>query len=223
MDEFIQQLFADPEMLRMGHHQRKEDLNLGLGWMYYALGRMLRPGRAVCIGSWRGFVPAVMAKSMIDNVEGGELWFIDPSLADDFWAEPGRVAAHYEKLGVPNVRHFRYTTQEFVETEAYRKLDNVGLFMIDGYHSAEQAKFDYLAFLDKLSEQAVVMFHDSTRLHQSPIYNRTNPYTHTVCNFMEKLAKTPGLETFTLPFASGVTLVRGRPATLDYINEIDDA
>lgn len=219
MDEFVQRLLADPEMLRMGHAQRKEDHNLGLGWIYYALGRVLRPAKAVCIGSWRGFVPSVMAKSLLDNTEESELWFIDPSLADGFWSEPEQVKAYFSGLGLPNIRHFRYTTQDFVHTEAYRQLSNVGFLMVDGFHSAEQARFDYLAFLDKLDEQAIVMFHDSAGLHESKIYGKDKPYVHTVCHFMDKLAQTPGLETFTLPFARGVTLVRGRPATLEYINQ----
>ncbi len=218
MEEFIRKLFDDPEMLRMGHAQRKEDLNLGLGGIYYSLGRLLRPARAVCIGSWRGFVPAVMAKSLLDNAEGGELWFIDPSLADDFWAVPEKVAGHFEKLGVPNVRHFKYTTQDFVKTEEYGSLGDIGLLMIDGYHSAEQARYDYLAFLDKLNEHAIVMFHDSTSRLSSPIYGKDRVYEHTVFRFVERLSQTPGLELFTFPQDRGLTMVRGRPDSLDRIN-----
>ena len=69
----------------MGHSQSPEDRNLGLGWLYYALGRTLRPKVAVVIGSWRGFVPLVIGKALQDNQIPGELIFIDPSLADDFW------------------------------------------------------------------------------------------------------------------------------------------
>ena len=64
MQEFIRQLFSDPQMLRMGHAQRSEDLNLGLGWIYYGLARLIRPQVAVVIGSYRGFVPAIMARAM---------------------------------------------------------------------------------------------------------------------------------------------------------------
>ena len=218
-EEFIRRLFSDPEMLRMGHFQRRDDLNLGLGWLYYALGRIIRPLRAVVIGSLRGFAPSIIAKSMLDNVEGGEVIFIDPSYVNDFWADPAEVEAHFRQLETPNVRHYRYTTQEFMATPAYAELRDVGLLMIDGLHTAEQARVDYLAFLDKLAENAVVLFHDSVRQKVSPIYGKDNLYTHTVCLFMERLKQTPGLELFTLPFDDGVTLVRGRPATLDFINQ----
>ena len=78
---------------------------------------------------------------------------------------------------------------------------------------------DYLAFLDKLAENAVVLFHDSVRQKVSPIYGKDNLYTHTVCLFMERLRRTPGLELFCLPFDDGVTLVQGRPLTLDIIKQ----
>jgi predicted O-methyltransferase YrrM len=218
-DEFIRTLFADPDMLRMGHLQRREDLNLGLGWIYYALGRVIRPSRAVVIGSLRGFAPTVIAKSMQDNVEGGEVVFIDPSYVDDFWSDPAKVEAHFDRSGAPNVRHHRCTTQEFTATAAHAELSGIGLVLVDGLHTAEQARFDYLAFVDKLAPDAVVMFHDSVRRKVSPIYGQDNLYTHTVCLFIERLKTTPGLEAFTLPFADGVTLVRGEPETLDQIRK----
>ena len=218
MQTFIRNLFSDPDMLRMGHDQRLEDLNLGLGWIYYALGRVLRPRRAVVIGSYRGFAPSVLGKSLQDNLEGGEVIFIDPSYVDDFWTAPERVEDHFRRLGTPNVRHHRHTTQEFVTTGAYAELADIGLLMIDGYHTAEQARFDYLAFLDKLSEQALVIFHDSVRLFTSAVYGRDQAYQHTVHLLMERLRRTPGLDVFTLPVARGVTLVRGRPESLQEIN-----
>lgn len=218
LDSYIRDLFGDPEMLRMGHAQRLADANLGLGWIYYSLGRLLRPARAVVVGSYRGFVPSVIAKSLLDNTEGGEVWFIDPSLADDFWKEPAQVSATFQRLGTPNVRHFPYRTQDFVRTGDYAGLSGVGLVMIDGFHSAEQARFDYLAFAGKLDAEAVVLFHDSIRRRPSTFYGEDQAYEHTVCLLMERLKKTPGLEVFTLPFASGLTLVRGRPESLDWIN-----
>lgn len=219
LQEFISRLYSHPDMLRMGHFQRGEDLNIGLGWIYYALGRIIRPSRALVIGSLRGFAPSIIARSMLDNVEGGEVLFIDPSYVDEFWADPTKVDTHFRGLGTPNVRHHRCTTQEFLSTPAYRELGNVGLLMIDGLHTAEQARFDYLAFGDKLAENAIVLFHDSVRQKVSSIYGSDRPYTHTVCMFMERLKQTPGLEVFTIASADGLTLVRGRPETLEHINQ----
>ena len=219
MEAFIDTLFSDPQLLRMGHAQRLEDKNLGLGWMYYALGRIFRPAKTVVIGSYRGYVPAIMAKSMIDNLENGELIFIDPSLADDFWSNPDDVQAHFNGLGINNLTHHKYTTQDFIHTQAYAELDDIGMLMVDGYHTAEQARFDYLAFLEKLNENNVVLFHDSTRQRKGNIYGKDKAYEHTVNLFMDRLKETPGLEVFTLPVASGVSIVRGRPESLALINQ----
>jgi predicted O-methyltransferase YrrM len=212
MQDFIRRLFADPQMLRMGHAQRGEDLNLGLGWIYYGLGRLIRPKFAVVIGSYRGFVPSVMARALMDNAEGGEVIFIDPSYADTFWQDPIKVQSHFKELGLNNVRHFCQTTQQFVTTTDYAALDEVGLVMVDGYHTAEQAQFDYLAFLPKLAASGVAIFHDTLRQRVSTFYGADRAYEHTVRSFIDRLRAAPGLEVLTLPFGEGATLVCGRPA-----------
>jgi Methyltransferase domain len=217
VEDFIRRLFADPEMLRMGHAQRVDDLNLGLGWLYYGLARVVRPKSAVVIGSWRGFAPAVIGKALADNFEGGTVLFIDPSFVDDFWVDPLRVERHFDTLGTPNVRHLRMSTQEFVRSAGYRDLAEIGILMIDGHHTAEQARFDYLSFLQKLSSESIVLFHDSVRRFWSSIYGKDRLYEHTVCLLMDRLRATPGLEVLSLPFDAGVTLVRGRPASLSVI------
>ena len=217
IEQFIQRLYRDPEMLRMGHCQRLEDLNLGLGWIYYGLVRTLRPARVVVIGSFRGFVPAVMARALLDNAEGGELVFIDPSYANDQWTDPARVHAWFAELGVPNVRHHLHTTQSFLATPEYEALQDIGLLMVDGYHSAEQARVDYLAFLPKLGTEALVMFHDSLQQRSSDFYGEHHRYEHNVCLLIERLRATAGLEVLTLPFGPGLSLLRGRPASLELI------
>ena len=218
MDEFVTRLLADPAMLRMGHAQRADDRNLGLGWLYYGFARLVRHPRAVVIGSWRGFVPAIIGRALADNVEQGEVLFIDPALVDDFWHEPARVAAYFAGLGAPNVRHVRQTTQEFAASPEHAALGEVGLLVVDGFHSAEQARFDYLSFLPKLSADAIVLFHDSVRRMDSPIYGKDRVYEHTVCLFMDRLRETPGLEVLSLPFAGGLSIVRGKPLSRERID-----
>ncbi len=219
LEKYIANLFTDPQMLRMGHGQRLEDLNLGLGWIYYGLARALRPSQAVVIGSYRGFVPSVIARALLDNGEDGRVCFIDPSFADDFWTDPATVRDHFSKLGTANVVHHRHTTQDFIETEAFRSLENIGLLMVDGYHTAEQARLDYLSFLPKLDADAVTLFHDSVQIRESRFYGHDKKYYHTVREFIERLERTPGLDVMTLPLASGITLVRGKPESFDEIEK----
>ncbi len=192
----------------MGHNQRADDASLGLGWLYYALGRILHPRAAVVIGSYRGFVPLLLGRACGDSVERGEVTFIDPSLVDDFWKKPDEVRAYFRSFGIENVRHFAMTTQQFVETDAYRDLGAVGLVFIDGYHSAEQARFDYEAFEPLLAPRGIVLLHDSMVVRRSQIYGADRAFEIRVRDFIDELKRDPRLQIFDLPFGTGVTLVR---------------
>lgn len=208
MIDWIESMFQDHELTRMGHSQRVEDLNLGLGWVYYGLARVIRPSSIVVIGSYRGFVPLVLGKALADNIEDGIVYFIDPSYVDDFWTDPTKVNAHFTGLGLNNVRHFLMTTQQFVETDEYQKLSNIGMVFVDGYHTEEQARFDHEAFRDRLSPDGVVLFHDSAKIRQTRIYGPERAYEHRVKAYMDTLKQDRSFQVFDLPFAAGVTLVR---------------
>ncbi len=208
MREWIEKLFEHEDMLRMGHQQRAADSNLGLGWLYYALARVIRPSRAVVIGSFRGFVPLILGKALADNSERGELWFIDPSLVDNFWIDPQAVQRHFNEFGVKNIRHFLMTTQQFVASESYRSLGEVGLVFIDGYHSEEQVRFDYAAFENQLSPEGIVILHDSAVVRTSRMYGDDRAYEHRVKCFVDELKKDTRLQVFDLPFGRGATMVR---------------
>lgn len=210
MDHWITTLLADPTLCRMGHGQRAEDANLGLGWVYYGLVRAFRPRRAVVIGSWRGFVPLVLGKAMQDNLEGGEVIFIDPSRVDDFWCEPAGVTAHFARFGVANIRHHLLTTQQFADTPDYAVLDEVGLLFVDGLHTEAQARFDHEAFADKLAPGALVCFHDSVTVRRSRIYGEHAAYEHRVRDYMDALRQDSRYELFDLAAGEGLTLLRRR-------------
>jgi len=206
--QWIGRVLGHPELCTMGHGQRPSDGNLGLGHLYYALGRTQRPAHVVCIGSWRGFVPLVLGKALQDNREGGRITFIDPSLVDDFWADAERTRAWFSSFGIDNVEHHRHTTQEFVGTAAYRALEPVGMLFVDGYHTAEQARFDHEAFEPLLAQDATVLFHDSIRPKRTRIYGEDKVYVHSVHTYIDELKCRPGLQVMDFPLDSGVTLVR---------------
>lgn len=196
----------------MGHCQRSEDLNLGMGWLYYGMTRLIRPKQIVVIGSWRGFTPLVFGKAMADNSEGGIVHFIDPSMVDDFWKDPAGVQSHFERFGVTNIQHYLMTTQQFTESEPYRALDEVGIVFIDGLHTEEQARFDYEAFKHKTASDGVFLFHDSIDLSKTNwLYPPGLAYERSVKHFIEKLKSTEGIQVFDFPFAKGLTLVQRDP------------
>jgi len=206
--DWVHKILAHPNLCRMGHGQRAGDANLGLGWLYYGLVRIERPKRVVCIGSWRGFVPIVLASALRDNGEGGRLTFIDPSLVDGFWRDAQRTRDWFESFGLDNVEHHRSTTQDFVGSEAFQALDPVGLLFVDGFHSEEQARFDHEAFVDKLTSEAVILFHDSIRPARSDMYGADKPYVHTAHRYLDELAGRDDLQLMDFPLDSGVTAVR---------------
>jgi hypothetical protein len=199
---WVSQLLMIDKLLASGHGQRQEDQNLGLGWLYYALVRIYRPKTVVVIGSWRGFVPIVLSRACADNLEGGEVIFIDPSLVDDFWKDPATVRAHFATYGVRNIRHYCMTTQEFVKTNTYRDLGRVGLLFVDGYHTAEQASFDHEAFADKLVGPA--LFHDACSTTISKLYGE--PYQHSVHLYLQNLRER-GFSVSIIPLSMGVAIV----------------
>jgi predicted O-methyltransferase YrrM len=215
MDSFIDSLFDNPDMLKMGHLQRLVDGNLGLGWLYYALARIVRHPRAVVIGSWRGFVPLLIARGLADNLEGGHVLFIEPSLVDNFWQDSEQVKSRFTELGADQIDHYLLTTQEFVQTDSYRELDDIGILFIDGLHTYEQAKFDFEAFSDRLSDDAIIFFHDTAKRGTSGIYGEEKRYQYAVHDFVEELETEGNFEVFNLPFDSGVTLVKRRVRAAD--------
>jgi predicted O-methyltransferase YrrM len=214
LNDWVNLLFQHRDLLRMGHAQRFDDQNLGLGWLYYALGRVLRPSEVVVIGSFRGFVPLVIARALSDNSEPGHVHFIDPSFVDDFWKQDAQVQEYFSGFGITNVTHHLMTTQQFVESDTYREFQEIGLVFIDGYHSAEQAQFDFESFAPKLAPQGIILLHDSLWGTRSKIYGPGREYTHSVMNFVAKLRHLAEWQVFDFPFGDGVTLVRGATVPL---------
>ena len=208
LTQWIGRLFAHPDLTRMGHAQRVADRNLGLGWLYYALARTIRPATAVVIGSYRGYVPLVLGRALADNSEGGEVVFIDPSLVDNFWKDAAGVQDYFSGFGVTNISHHLLTTQEFVLTAAYRELGPVGLVFVDGFHSAEQARFDFEAFADRLTPGGMILLHDSVWRMSTGMYGSERNYVHGVVDFVAELKRQPQWQVLDVPFGDGVTVVR---------------
>lgn len=210
LEDWVGGLLANPELAGMGHAQRPAQADLGLGWLYYGLARTLKPAIAVVIGSWRGFVPMVLARALADEGAGGRVVFIDPSLVDAFWREPSSVQAHFARHGIANIEHHCLTTQAFRASAAYAALGEVGLVFIDGFHTREQARIDFDAFRPIVGPRGAFLFHDSIRRRRSSIYGAGREYQHTVCDLIDELRADTRLQVFDLPLGDGLTLVRER-------------
>lgn len=199
---WLTKIFQLEKLVESGHGQRHEDHNLGLGHLYYALVRIYRPKIIVVIGSWRGFVPIVMAQACYDNMENAWVIFIDPSMVDDFWKDPKAVEHHFAGFGLANIEHHCMTTQEFVKTDAYKNLDKIGMLFVDGMHTAEQAEFDHASFPQL---EGPALFHDSCSTIMSRIYGK--PYQHTVRKYIQKLSDNGDFNVLNVPLGMGVAVV----------------
>jgi len=85
------------------------------------------------------------------------------------------------------------------------------VLFVDGYHTREQARFDHLAFADKLKPGASVLFHDSLSGRESRMYGEDKRYRYSVRQYMDELKGRPGLQVFDFDHDAGVTLVRQVP------------
>jgi len=133
--EFLDKIMTTPDLLQMGHGQTIDDKNLGMGWIYYSLSRLYKPEVVVCIGSWRGFVPILIAKGMKDNLNCGKLIFIDPSMVDDFWIDETTVDRYFKDWELDNITHYKMTTQEFKSSDVYKNLEKIDILFVDGLHT----------------------------------------------------------------------------------------
>lgn len=205
----ISTMARDPQLWGMGHNQCRESQDLGLGWLYYGLTRSLQPSLAVVIGSWRGFVPMLLAQALQDGGEAGELLFIDPSYVDDHWR--GDVEAYFHSYGLRRIRHLLTTSEAFL-ADCPLAPQSVDLLFIDGFHSEEQCRLEFEGFTPYLTPRAITLFHDSNSRMQTSIYGADQPYTHTVWRYIDTLRQRPDLQVFDLQIDQGIALVQRRPS-----------
>jgi peptidoglycan/xylan/chitin deacetylase (PgdA/CDA1 family) len=189
-NDFLNRMFQSYALGRMGHGQEWERRDFGLGWLYYSFVRACRMKRCVVIGSWRGFVPAILAFALNQVSSEGEVIFIDPGLIDNFWHDPVKVKDYFADLGVGNVKHSRLATQEFVKTKEYEHLKDIDLLFVDGLHTYEQARFDFDSFKNKMRGGGHVFFHDSMDTGTTKIYGIDKIYQRTAKFFVDELKTT---------------------------------
>jgi len=158
--EFVKKVIV--EAVPLGQNSTVD--NLGLGWMYYSLVRIIRPKFVVAIGSCRGFMPLCAARAAQDN-EYGKVIFVDPSLSyitecKDFWSDPDKVNDWFANFELTDwIMHLKETSEEAVpHVKKIIGKAKLGLVIIDGWHSYEQSLQDFEEY-SKLTD-GFVLFHD---------------------------------------------------------------
>lgn len=211
--ELIEAILAHAKPL--GHHEVPETLNLGFGFLYYALSRVLRPRHVVVIGSGFGFSVVCLALGLKDNGKG-QLSFVDPSysvLTDGpfktvggtaQWDEPDKVRRHFARFGVDHLlTHFRLRSDEFFAGYAASGLPPIDLAFIDGSHAYANVRQDFVSTVRHAHRNAYVLLHDTN------IYVRELVRHAGVKRWLKEVKRQKDLfEIVDFPFSSGVAIVR---------------
>jgi predicted O-methyltransferase YrrM len=213
----------DPETIRaifdfakpLGHHESADNLNLGFGYLYYALVRMLRPKHVLVIGSGFGFSVVCLALALKDNTKG-QLSFVDPSysvLSDGpfktvggtaQWDDPEKVVRHFARFGVEHlVTHHRLRSDEFFARYGGSGLPPIDVAFIDGSHAYDDVREDFLSTLLRARRNSYILLHDTN------IYIREMVRHAGVKRWLRVVQRHRDLfELVDFPFASGVAIVR---------------
>jgi hypothetical protein len=203
--------FAKP----LGHNEIQDSLNLGFGYLYYGAVRALRPNHVLVVGSGFGFSVVCLALGLKDNGKGS-LTFVDPSYdvlkhgplrtvgGRGYWSEPEKVKRHFGRFGVEEwIGHYKMTNKEFFPDYERLCLPKVDLAFVDGNHSLENVKYDFLEILRRSRTNTYIFLHDTN------IYIREMLRNSGVKRWLKLVRReTEFLETIDFPFSSGVALVR---------------
>lgn len=148
-----------------GHNTHVKSGHLGFGLIHYSIIRNSRPERVLCIGSQRGFIPAVCGLACRDN-KHGHVDFVDAGKdeketgnwgGDGFW-KTHNANIHFGYLGLDKyLTTYVTTSQEFAERYPDRKYEYI---YIDANHSYEGAKSDFNKYWSKLASGGYMAFHD---------------------------------------------------------------
>lgn len=199
----------------LGHHEAPETLNLGFGFLYYALARALRPKHVVVIGSGFGFSVVCLALGLKDN-GAGQLSFVDPSysvLTDgpfktvggtSQWDEPEKVTRHFARFGVEGfLTHYRLRSDEFFARYPASGLPEIDLAFIDGSHAYPDVRQDFVSTVRHAHKNTYLLLHDTN------IYVRELVRHAGVKRWLKEVKREKELfEIVDFPFSSGVAIVR---------------
>ncbi|MFH1117435.1 MAG: class I SAM-dependent methyltransferase [Pseudomonadota bacterium] len=199
----------------LGHNQKRRNHNLGFGFIYYGVVRAIRPKHTVVIGSGYGFSVVCLALAIRDN-GAGRLSFVDPaySLIKDgpgktvggrgTWKDPETVTNHFRRFGVDDVvTHYRFRSDQFFPEYERLQLPPIDLAFIDGSHTYENVRYDFLEALRRSRKNTYFFLHDTN------IYVREAIRNAGVKKWLDIIKKEDkAFEVVNFPFSSGVALIR---------------
>lgn len=149
-----------------GQYINTSQFFLGFGLLHYALIRNTKPKAVLCIGSRKGFIPALLALGCKDNGVG-HVDFVDPGydIQDKgknwsgigFWKTHDSYK-HFKTMCISSwITTFVMTTEEFTKKYLSKTYDYI---YIDGDHSYAGVKKDFTLLWPRLHDHGLMVFHD---------------------------------------------------------------
>lgn len=154
-----------------GQNINKDKLDLGFGLIHYSLIRNIKPKNLLCIGSGRGFIPAVMALACKDN-KLGKVDFVDAGFGEEDWYGKWEKKGFWKQVDPKKYFNFfelnKYlninikTTESFIKEKLNKK--KYDFIYIDGDHTYEGVKKDYKLIVSLLKKGSFLLFHDTVKI-----------------------------------------------------------
>lgn len=141
--------------------------DLGFGLLHYSLIRIIKPKRILCIGSGRGFVPAILSIACRDNGQG-IVDFVDAGFSQE--NEVGKWLGSGFWKNIDSKKYFSFLNADkhlkaYIETTAKfaKRIGNkrYQYVYIDAEHTFEGVKNDFNLVFKYLTKSGLIVFHDS--------------------------------------------------------------
>ncbi|HLA82314.1 MAG TPA: class I SAM-dependent methyltransferase [Thermoleophilia bacterium] len=182
--------------------------DLGFGFLYYALARILKPRLVVVVGSYRGFSVICLALGLVHNGKG-RLHFVDAAIVDDFWTDPGHARRHFQSFGVASrVSLQQMTTQRWLQkaSKQHRGRPFIDLLLLDGDHTFGGVSFDFRRLGRLVKDGGYICLHDS-------FVGGFGLTEWEVADFLSTLGADL-FEVLTFEVAQGLTVIKKLPRTM---------
>lgn len=149
-----------------GHNINTTQHFIGFGLIHYALVRNTKPARILCVGSRKGFIPAILALACKDN-RYGHVDFVDAGYDKNeptkhwsgigFWKKVN-PSEHFANAGASDqITTYVMTSVKFAKKFPNRRYQYI---YVDGDHSYRGVKLDYSLFWPRLDTRGFIVFHD---------------------------------------------------------------
>jgi hypothetical protein len=155
--------------------------HLGDGLMVYSIIQHMRAKTCVCIGSGGGYIPRIMTQARVDLYNQG----IFNGNNDYNWGDIGTsyIVDACNGVGGPNdldnedsfyrrnfyPRFIKSTSEEAFYNFFVRQDIKIDFLFIDGDHSYEGVKLDFDLYSTLLSENGIIMLHDTDQNYEETL------------------------------------------------------